>query len=426
MNSSVRARRIQSKDVQVMVVGAGVVGASLALALAQQFASVNVLLVERNTGLPSSTLDPKNASEVEKFDSRILALNTASTALLKRLQVWDAIVEQRCLAYRHMCVWDAEGTGSIQFGDESHQASSHQAEDSPILGTIVETARVQAVLWRALDQQPNVQWIKGDVVAEVSELDTEHKRLVTLQSGQCFALDMLCIVDGTSSATRELLKFPVVTKDYEQSAIVAQVNTELSHKKTAWQIFRPEGPLAFLPLPTNNMQASSIVWTVSSLEAERLMSLDDSRFSKELSAAFEYRLGEAHVVSQRLSFPLFARQAEIYIKPGAVLLGDSAHHIHPLAGQGANLGIADVENFLAQFSKAILLEQPLALSPYFRRYQRQRRAENSLMLHAMSAFKLGFGSRNQWLKSSRNLGLNIANSSALKTMFGNYANGSVD
>jgi len=196
---------------------------------------------------------------------------------------------------------------------------------------------------------------------------------------------------------------------YGQKAIVATVTTELSHQATAWQRFLPEGPLAFLPLSNG---ASSIVWTVSPSRADELLALDDVGFMAELSAAFEHRLGAVLTVGERAAFPLTMRHADSYVAPHLALIGDAAHVIHPLAGQGANLGLMDAASLAEVIVVARNNKREIGSSVQLRRYARSRKGDVVMMINAMEGFKRLFGASSSWLIELRNQGMGFVDRTA--------------
>jgi 2-octaprenylphenol hydroxylase len=212
-----------------------------------------------------------------------------------------------------------------------------------------------------------------------------------------------------------------VRKSYRQKAIVCTVATEQDHQRTAWQCFLPSGPLAFLPLADGSC---SIVWSLDEAEVEKMMALDDGAFSARLAEAFEYQLGSVTAVSARAVFPLGHGHVDHYVSPGMALIGDAAHNIHPLAGQGANLGIMDAACLAEVISGALLQQRQWHALHTLRKYERRRKGDNRLMETTMTAFKYLFGNDNPVLSELRNIGLTaVDHAPPIKQLFINQALG---
>ncbi|MDX1554127.1 MAG: UbiH/UbiF/VisC/COQ6 family ubiquinone biosynthesis hydroxylase, partial [Marinobacter sp.] len=324
----------------ILVVGGGMVGSALALGLSRQ--SWNVGLVEgsdRKTLLQEST----QVADVDGFDPRVSAISVASQRLLEQLGVWPDIAAGRHCPYQTMTVWDGDGTGRIQF-----EAAELRA---PALGTIIENRRIVRALFTALADS-SVELIDG--VKVTGWWQDGNTRGIRLEDDRMLAAQLVVAADGAHSRLRQWVGLPTREWDYDQQAIVCTVRTAQSHRFTAWQRFSPTGPLAFLPLLTESGDEHfcSIVWSQDTEEARRLMALDDDAFRAELENAIERELGSVEVVSRRYAFPLRQRHAKDYITTGFALVGDAAHTIHPLAGQGANLGYGDVRALLDELLRA--------------------------------------------------------------------------
>jgi 2-octaprenylphenol hydroxylase len=234
-----------------------------------------------------------------------------------------------------------------------------------------------------------------------------------LQNGVDIRATLLVGADGANSRVREWAQFPLRERDYGHTAIVATIATEKSPAATAWQIFRREGPLAFLPLQNDTQHLSSIVWSTLPSEAEMLMQLDDTEFMRALGVAFEHRLGAITAAGPRFSFPLRARHATTYVQPNIALIGDAAHTIHPLAGQGINLGFLDAQTLANEILRATQRGLSAADESLLARYQRERKSDNVAMLVAMEGFKRLFGANQLPLRLLRNAGLNWVDRSAV-------------
>jgi len=374
----------------VVVAGGGMIGSAVALGLSRQ--GWQVALVE-SEAVESLLQAPSPAQTVEDFEPRVSAISLASQRLLSQLGVWSRVQTGRYCDYSEMTVWDGDGTGRVHFDAAELHATA--------LGTIVENRHIVRALFQALaDSSVTVfdgvtvsRWLRGQGV----ELD--DGRLVTA--------DLVVGADGARSRLRQWAGLATREWDYDHQAIVCTVKTTNTHAFTAWQRFSPTGPLAFLPLANENGDDHfcSIVWSLQTGEARRLMALSDEDFQQELERAIEGQLGELQAVSRRFAFPLRQRHAKDYIAEGLVLVGDAAHTIHPLAGQGANLGYGDVQVLLDELAKAheagLSAGEPLVLE----RYQRRRKGDNLTMMAAMESFKQLFARDELPVRWLRNAGM---------------------
>lgn len=358
----------RSETFDVIVIGAGVVGASAALALARD--GRRVALVEAHEPAPWQPDTP---------DLRVFAFAPDNAALLQSLDVWPAVLAARTQAYRRMRVWDAAaGTELVFDGDELGRDG---------LGWIVENAVLVDRLWQALGGENNVRRYCPDRLAALHN-DADRVR-VGLSSGAQLSAPLAVAADGAASRVREQLGIACTVHDYQQRAVVAYVRTALPHHETAWQRFLPTGPLAFLPcrhdaLPGSPAgHVSSIVWTLPESEAQRLAALEPADFCRELTRAFDARLGDVQAVSQRASFPLRRQLASAYVAGRVLLAGDAAHAVHPLAGQGVNLGLRDVAALRALLARAG--SRDIGAAHRLAQYQRQRRSDNTLAAYSFEA-----------------------------------------
>lgn len=377
----------------VAIVGAGLAGTALAAALGGS--ELRVALIEAQ---PLSLEWPPLHDAVSSYDNRVSALTDASRRWLEQLCAWPLIAAQRLASYQRMQVWDGEGTGSIEFDARS--------VNQPVLGHIVENRLLQIALLHSVAAHRNVQILNPVQVTGFAR-NAEHIEIV-LADGRTLQTALLVAADGANSRVREWAGFKMREWDYGHHALVATVATELPHRLTARQVFRREGPLAFLPLPdsTDTQQFCSIVWSTLPDEAHSLLALDDDAFSEQLARAFEYRLGAITAVSRRFSFPLRARHAVDYVMPGIALISDAAHTIHPLAGQGINLGLLDAQVLADEVLRATRRGLGANHSSALARYQRQRKGDNIATLAAMEGFKRLFGAESLPIRLLRNSGLN--------------------
>lgn len=377
----------------ILVVGGGMTGTALALGLSRQGWSVGLI----EGGERSSLLQaPVAASSVADFEPRVSAISMASQQLLESLGAWGGVTAGRHCPYQGMTVWDGDGTGRIHFNAAEMQTRS--------LGTIVENRSLVRVLFQVVETS-NVEVFDGVQVTGCT-LDA-GLRAIELADGRTLSARLVVAADGGNSRLRQWAGIPTREWDYDQHAIVCTVRTARSHQFTAWQRFTQTGPLAFLPLLTETGEEHfcSIVWSQDTSEARRLMALDDAAFTSGLEQGIESELGRIEAISGRFSFPLRQRHAKDYIANGFALLGDAAHTIHPLAGQGANLGYGDVRVLLEELSRARRAGLNPATPLVLKRYQRRRKGENLTMMAAMEGFKQLFARDELPVRLLRNTGM---------------------
>ncbi|MFP3873212.1 MAG: UbiH/UbiF/VisC/COQ6 family ubiquinone biosynthesis hydroxylase [Thiohalophilus sp.] len=373
-----------SRNYDLIIVGGSMVGASLACALA-------------DSGLRIAVLDARRFQSewpAEGFDLRVSAITRASEAFLQQLDAWPAEHDERVSPFREMHVWDATGDGVIHFD------SAELGEAT--LGHIVENRVLIKCLHRQMAAAENIDYLAPVTPTAITPEDTQVR--LTLEAGEALTAKLLIGADGSNSWVRRQVGISVRGWDYDQAALVTWVKTAQPHQETAWQRFLPDGPLAFLPLSDGY---SSIVWSTSPQHAQQLQQMDEATFHQQLAASFGFTLGEIDQSGPRAVFPLRFFETEHYIGPRLALVGDAAHTIHPLAGQGVNLGFADAESLAQVIREAQQKQQDIGSQPVLRRYERWRRADNRAMLITMDSFKRLFGS--QWgpLRWLRNTGLNL-------------------
>ena len=374
----------------LIIVGAGMVGSALALAL--QNSGLQILLLD------GGPLSVKPFDQSAAFEPRVSALSAASQRILERLGAWDGIAARRASPYGEMQVWDGSGTGQVHFS-----AASVHAE---VLGHIVENRVVQDGLLDAL-YEADLGLLPG---ARLEQLRRSGDYwLLTLTDGRELRAPLVIAADGANSAVRRLAGCATREWDYLHHAIVTSVRCSKPHQQTAWQRFTDDGPLAFLPLAKadNAEHWCSIVWSTTPAEAERLMALDDATFCHELGKAFEWRLGEVLESDPRHCIPLRQRHAKRYVEPGLALIGDAAHTIHPLAGQGVNLGFLDAAVLAEVLMHALERGENLADIKVLGRFERRRMPHNLAMMAAMEGFERLFQADPLPLRWLRNSGLNL-------------------
>ena len=372
----------------VVVVGGGVAGAATALALLRQ--GFDVALIEKGKA-PA----PWSAAH---YDARVYAIAPGSARFLERLGAWSRIAAQRVSAYTRMQVWESAPVQGLAF-DAAELAV-------PELGWIVEDSLLRATLWDAL---AGVTVMSGVQVVSLRQPGASGGP-VTLQLDSRFRgndsieAELVVAAEGADSPLREWAGIDVGGWHYPQRSIVANVTTEKPHRGIAYQRFMPDGPLAFLPLADGR---SSIVWSTGTAEAGELMALDDAGFSERLGEAFQHALGAITAVDPRFAFPLRLQHARQYVAPGVALVGDAAHVIHPMAGQGLNLGLADVEALVAVVGDARQQGKPIGSLRVLQRYERARKADNVEALALVDGLHRLFRLRAPELGGLRELGMSL-------------------
>jgi len=369
-------------EFDIMIVGGGVVGAALACAL-------------KDSGLSIALLDAQSPAIFDpnaEVDLRVFALSYASRRIMQAVGAWETVAAARVSPYREMQVWDAGGKGSIHFD------SADVGE--PELGYIVENSLLQHALWKQLEGKSQVTLLHP-AKPEALTLEDEGASLV-LDQGRRLKARLVVAADGAASTTRALAGIGVVSESYGQRAVVAHVQTERPHQATAWQRFLATGPLAFLPLADGRV---SVVWSAEEAEAERILALDDAGFCAALTRASEGRLGEVRSTTRRAAFPLQRLRAEQYVRGRFALVGDAAHAVHPLAGQGVNLVLLDAAALAEVISDAHTIGRDIGDLGVLRRYERWRKGDNLAMIFALDGFKRLFSNDIAPLVTLRTAGL---------------------
>jgi ubiquinone biosynthesis UbiH/UbiF/VisC/COQ6 family hydroxylase len=372
---------------EVVVVGGGVVGAATALALRRE--GFDVALVEKGKA-PAPW-------KAEAYDARVYAISPGSTRFLAGCGVWDRIKAQRASPYTRMQVWESTPLQALDF-DAAELAV-------PELGHIIEDSLLRATLWDALAGAA----VRTGVHVTNLVLDNGRARL-TLSDGEMLGAELVVAAEGADSPLREWAGIDVGGWAYPQRSIVCNVTTEKPHHGIAYQRFMPGGPLAFLPLADGR---SSIVWSTDTAEAEELMALPAAEFRERLGEAFQMRLGAITAADKRFAFPLRLLHAQSYVAPGVALVGDAAHVIHPMAGQGLNLGLADVEALVAVLVEARRQKRPLGALRGLQRYERARKADNVEALALVDGLHRLFRLRAPELGGLRELGMSLVGRAGL-------------
>ncbi len=384
------------KQFDIIVVGGGMVGAATALGLAKQ--GKRVAMVELAAPAP---FDPE-----QPMDLRVSAISPASVALLKSLKVWDSVLGMRLCPYRRLETWEHPEC-RIRFSADSMDLSE--------LGFIVENRVLQLALWQACEAQENLEVLCPANILAI--LPDSQGHAVELDDGTMLHGRWLVGADGANSRVRDYAKIGVTAWDYRQHCMLVNVKTELPQQDITWQWFTPDGPRSFLPLPGHQ---GSLVWYDSPSRIKQLCAMSPQSLRIEILQHFPKELGDIEVIRQG-AFPLTRRHAQRYFNNGVVVLGDAAHTINPLAGQGVNLGFKDVDALLDVVADAgieWLSDDVLAA------YERKRKPDNLIMQTGMDVFYGGFSNEIAPLKLLRNVGLKLAeNSGPIKTQVLKYAMG---
>ncbi|KGD74949.1 oxidoreductase [Tatumella morbirosei] len=375
---------MQSFD--VVIAGGGMVG--LAVGCGLQGSGLKVAVLEQT---PPRAPDMQAAPAI-----RVSAINLASERLLSHLGVWQDILAMRASAYHGMEVWEKDSFGHIRFDERPQGIAS--------LGHIVENQVIHHALWQRASQCSDIQLIAPAQLQQVAFGDNEA--FVTLQDGTMLTARLLVAADGANSWLRDKADIPLVFRDYQHHALVANIRTEQPHGSVARQIFYPEGILAFLPLQDPHL--SSIVWSCDPQQASRAQGMSEDQFNQQLAVAFDMKLGHCQLESERKTFPLTARYARQFAAHRLALVGDAAHTIHPLAGQGVNLGFMDAAELMGEIRRLQQQGKDIGQHLYLRRYERSRKHSAALMLASMQGFRDLFAGSNPARKLLRDIGLKLA------------------
>lgn len=365
---------MMKKIQDIIVVGGGIIGLSAAIAMQQR-------------GYHVQLIDAGDLNSPDTTNARVYAISPASQQLWQQLGVWDDMIHNEAASYLHMHVWDVVTGAFIDF--DARMIGSHR------LGYIISEHVIKAALLRQI-KALQIEIFPQCKLDDVKETDT-GVRLTADQQVWCG--DLLIVADGAQSFCRQCLGVALTQWSYHQHAIVATVQTEKPHHHTAYQVFLPEGPLAFLPL--SSAHHCSIVWSTTANKATALMSLPEKKFNDALTKAFESHLGPCQLHSARATFPLHMRHAKKYVGGHWLLMGDAAHTVHPLAGLGLNIGLADLTAWLSQLNKANSLPRML------QSYQRDRKAHVWQAIALMDALKMLFANRLPPVVMLRKIGLQV-------------------
>ena len=372
-----------NQPTEIAIVGGGMVGGALALGLAQHGFAVTVI----------EHAEPAPFVADSQPDVRISAISAASVSLLKGLGVWDAVQAMRCHPYRRLETWEWE-TAHVVFDAAELKL--------PLLGYMVENTVLQQALWQALEAHPKVTLrVPGSLIALHRDNDLQE---LELKGGEVIRAKLVIGADGANSQVRQMAGIGVHAWQYAQSCMLISVQCENDPGDSTWQQFTPDGPRAFLPLFDN---WASLVWYDSPARIRQLQNMNMAQLQAEIAKHFPSRLGYVTPLAAG-AFPLTRRHALQYVQPGLALVGDAAHTIHPLAGQGVNLGFMDAAELIAELKRLHRQGKDIGQYIYLRRYERSRKHSAALMLAGMQGFRDLFSGTNPAKKLLRDIGLKLA------------------
>ena len=385
-----------------VVVGGGMVGAATAIGLAQL--GLTVAVVE--------AFAPKAYESSQPLDLRVSAISAASEELLSRLGALKYLQTMRQVAYKGLETWELDGC-ITQFHSDQIRASH--------LGHIVENRLIQLSLWDRIAQLDNISLYCPVKITQLQRNRGDDVIDVSLEDGQVFSTKLLIGADGANSYVRQWANIGITGWDYAQSAMLINIETNCGEQDVTWQQFTPHGPRSLLPLPGNN---ASLVWYDDANRITQLSQLNNTALKKQIDQYFPERLDRDFKVVNKASFKLTRRHAQRYYSENLVILGDAAHTINPLAGQGVNLGFKDVDALITTIESQLQNESGWWNSEVLKQYQGCRYRDNQLMMSAMDMFYASFSNDILPLKLLRNSALKLANiDSPIKKYVLKYAMG---
>ena len=387
---------ITEVDYHIIILGGGIVGLALANKLAPL--GLKIAIIEKSS--------PKTLTVNQDYDLRVVAINHASESLFRDIQCWDSISNLRYSPYYKMKVWESGKSGNIEF--------DCQKVHTPNLGYIIEQNVIIQSLIKRLELFPTVNIIWNSEASAVKVHD--EYGLLTLNNNPQYRFKLLVGADGKDSWLRHTFAIAGHEHDYQHHALITHIHCGQPHLNTAYQIFLPTGPLAFLPLADPHL--CSIVWSTLPAIADTLKTLSDHEFNQTLETQFESKLGKLKKIAPLVAFPLKLQHAHHYVQARIALIGDAAHTVHPLAGLGVNLGLQDVTSLAQILEKSLHDNRDIGLMKTLKRYERERRGENLIMLSCISGFKDLFNSKLPIVGTLRNQALNFTNQTPwLKELF---------
>jgi len=374
-------------NVDVTIVGAGLVGCTLACLLSNQ--GLKVAVVDRN--------NPLKVGQESELEGRTVALNLSSVEIFQDLDLWNDIYHS-ATNFNRIYVWDSAGSSPLEF------LSEHVDEEN--LGYVVSNNLVLSFLSKYIHKSKGIELYLD---SEISSLEIDdRKTTILLSDGKEISSALIVGADGTNSFIRNKTKIDTRTWSYDQKAFVASLKTNKPHLNTAWQVFTSTGPIALLPYDKAGKANVSLVWSVDNKYAEEIDKFTKKDFSKELEEKTESTLGKIEIIGGIYSFPLYQLHSKTYFSNRAVLVGDAAHSFHPLAGQGLNSGLSDVNCLFKLIAEYRRKAKDIGSIEILRDYEKRRKGPNLAMIALMQLFKQGFEGNNPWLKLTRNMAFKVA------------------
>ncbi|AKO40862.1 oxidoreductase [[Haemophilus] ducreyi] len=388
------------KSADLIIIGGGMVGLALAGLLKDSPCQIKII--------------EKSAPKTQKYyANRVSAINTASEKMLQQLGVFEHIPTDAYTDYQKIIVSEKDSFAKIEF-DNNDLAIKQLGLTQ--LGLIIANSQLQQALWQQVSQQKNVEIILS---TPKTIGISESGAFLTLENGEMLAGKLVVGADGAHSWLRNQINIPLISQDYQQTALVCCVETAEPHNNIARQIFGPDSILAFLPLADKNQ--CSIVWSLPPDQANKLTTCDEQQFNQALTIAFDYQLGLVKLQDSRKIYPLTARYARDFAQMRIALIGDAAHTIHPLAGLGVNLGFADAITLAEQIKLHLAAAHDIGEYRHLRYFERTRKTETIKLLAAMEGLKQLFSGNNPLKKLIRGIGLVGTNHfSAIKKRLRNY------
>lgn len=373
------------KKVDIIIVGAGLIGSALALTLVQRNPRLSIAVVERSAQLSENVFP----------NQRVVALGRVATDILDSVGVLEQLGSEFANPYSQMFIWDENSHGELAFNAQEHGIAQ--------LGYMIDSVQCTLLLQQKVSQQASIQ---THFACQAQSFKRAQKGVNLDLGDHVISAPLIVAADGASSWLRKQAKIFANHRSYNQQGIVAKIKTQEIHQNTAWQRFLSSGPLALLPLADNQC---SIVWSVDESRSAELMSMNEGQFTEQLSQALGCKLGKISILSKPVAFPLISQQAEKYFVRNVVLVGDAAHSIHPLAGQGANLGFKDI-----QALTDILMQVPASSFDDIQlldAYQRKRKIDNEQTDFMMSALHHAYQDNVPTWLTLRGTGMNMINRS---------------
>jgi len=371
--------KVDKSQYDIAIIGSGLIGGALAIALSKL--NFNIVLIDPNYAKPIITDD---------YDSRVSAVVSSSVNFLKDINIWEGIKRKR--PYQSTRVWDQNSNGKLHFTSDKND-----------LGFIIENNQIIHSLHEAIECCSNIKFINSEVKSIVDE-KTHYQ--INLDSSTSISANLLIGADGFNSSIRKFANIESKKRNYHQHAFVFNIQTQEKLDNSIWQRFNSDSISAVLPLDDH---IASIVWSVKNELKNELDVMDQELFLKSFSRSLEHSFGKLKIVSNINSFPLYEMKANEYVKPNLVLIGDAAHRIHPLAGQGANIGFMDIMELTNVLEDSNFTD--LGNIRSLKKYERRRKFENEMMSNAMTGLDGIFKNNSEFVRTLRGLGMNLIDSS---------------